>query len=75
MAVTKPQPSLREAIVLAHKIAAMPESKIPAVMGEMMYKRELFRTVSALDDLISDHPEHRSTAVKALDKMRLWCGG
>ena len=75
MPLSKPQPSLSEAVILARKIAAIPESKLPAVVGEMMYKRELFRTVSALNDLASDHPEHRLTAIRALDRMQLWCGG
>ena len=75
MGFSRSKPSVREAALLAQKIAEMPDRHLPLVMGEMMYKRELFRTASALNDLVSDYPEHRPAAVKALDKMQLWCGG
>ena len=74
MPTSKPEPSLREAVALAHKIVAISDNELPSLMGEMIYKRELFRTVSALNDL-AGYPEHRPTAVKALDKMQLWCAG
>ena len=75
MSVTRPQPSLGETIYLARRIAEMPESQIPQAIGEMMYRRELFRTVSALDDLVRERPEYGPVAVKALRKMQLWRAG
>jgi hypothetical protein len=59
----------------AEMIVTLPEGDIPALVQEMMYKRDLFRTVSALDDLIAENGEHRAIAVRALTKLRLWCGG
>jgi hypothetical protein len=71
---SKPPPSTNDAVRLARKIAETPARELPAAIGEMMFKRDLYRTVTALDDLI-DHPEHRQVAVRALEKLGLWCGG
>lgn len=75
MPISKLPLSDKQAVLVAQRIAALPEPKIPALVGEMMYKRDLYRTVSALDDLIAKNSEHRALAIKALSKLQLWCGG
>lgn len=75
MPISKLPLSDKQAVLVAQTIAGLPEPKIPALVGEMMYKRDLFRTVSALDDLIAKNGEHRAIAIKALSKLQLWCGG
>jgi hypothetical protein len=75
MRITKLPLSDRQAKMAAEMIATLPEGDIPALVQEMMYKRHLYRTVSALDDLIAENGEHRAIAVKALTKLQLWCGG
>jgi hypothetical protein len=72
---SEPPPSTNDAVRLARKIAETPTRELPAAIGEMMFKRDLYRTVTALDDLITDHPEHRQVAVRALERLGLWCGG
>jgi hypothetical protein len=75
MPISKLPLSDKQAVLVAQRIAALPERKIPSLVGEMMYKRDLYRTVSALDDLIAKNSEHRALAIKALSKLQLWCGG
>ena len=75
MPISKLPLSDKQAVMAAQTIAALPEREIPAMVGEMMYKRDLYRTVSALDDLIARNGEHRALAIKAPTKLQLWCGG
>jgi hypothetical protein len=64
-----------EAVKLAKKIASMPWDEVPETLRRMLRKRQLYRTVRALDQLLIDHPQHKTLAAKALNKIGLWHGG
>ena len=67
--------SQAESVRLAHKIGDIPRGEVPGAIRRMIRDRELYRTVSALDDLLIDHPQHRLVAAKALEKIGLWNAG
>jgi len=67
--------SQSEALRLAQKIAEIPKGEVPDTIRRMIWGRELYRTVSALDDLLIDYPQHGLVAAKALKKIGLWDAG
>jgi hypothetical protein len=75
MPIPKNPLSHREAVHLAHKIVEIPQGEVPGAIQRMIKGRELFRTVSALDDLLMDHPQYKQIATKALGKIGLWNAG
>jgi hypothetical protein len=75
MPVSKDVISTAEAVRLAHTIAGMPRGEVPGAVRKMIQNRELYRTVSALDDLLSDYPHEKPIAARALDKLGLWNAG
>lgn len=67
--------SASDAVNLARKIANIPSGEVPAMIRQMLHNRELFKTVGALDDLLTEQPEHRMMVSRALNKLGLWHGG
>jgi hypothetical protein len=64
--------TVEEGVDLAESIAGMRPSQVVLTIQDLMFKRELSRTVSALNTLVLEHPTHRAVAAKALAKMGLW---
>jgi hypothetical protein len=64
--------SVDEAVDLAQTIASMRPSQIVLTIQDLMFRRELSSTVSALNSLVLEHPDHRAIAAEALAKMGLW---
>lgn len=67
--------SVEEAVDLAKTIVAMRPSQVVLTIQDMMFKRELSKTVSALNALVLEHPDHKPVATEALAKMGLWLDG
>ena len=72
MRVRTSETSVDETLDLARTIVAMRPSQLVLKIQEMMLKRELSETVSALNSLVLDHPNHKQIAAEALSKMGLW---
>ncbi|HEY7748406.1 MAG TPA: hypothetical protein VH933_07000 [Aestuariivirgaceae bacterium] len=64
--------SVDDTIELAKAIVAMRPSQVVLTIQDMMFKRELSQTVSALNTLVLDNPAHKQVAAQALAKMGLW---
>jgi hypothetical protein len=64
--------NIEEGVDLAEAIAGMRPSQVVHTIQDLMFKRQLSRTVSALNELVLEHPDHRAIAAKALAKMGLW---
>lgn len=75
MPIPKEPLSKSEAVRLAKKIVDLPRGEIPRAIQQMLQHRELYRTVSALDDLLIDHPQHKHVAAQALERIGLWNTG
>ena len=75
MPIRKDPLSTSEAAELAKTIATISSHEVSATIRRMLRNREFFRNVSALDDLLIEHPEHKQLAAEALNKMGLWHSG
>lgn len=75
MPVPKNPLSKSEAVRLANKIIGIPRGEVPGAIQKMIRNREFYRTVSALDDLLIDHPQYKHIAAQALEKIGLWKAG